>query len=737
MAEGKRFSLHVPLDASGIQDFKPDKAVKVVAFVGKGAAQEAVVRLNADGKGSAHFSFDARPGVVRVVVGPEDATADELKVLQTIGANVSPRAWGASDKLTLSPVVIPARYWWWWLIWCRKFTIRGRVVCADGSAVPGAQVCAYDVDWWWWWTSEDLVGCATTDATGTFEISFRWCCGWWPWWWWARRIWRLEPLLVQRIMPLLQRTPTIPHIPMPDPAPDLAIFDAIRGGGSGRPVPSAPSRAVALQAASSGPRSVTATKRKAIDPAALAALRSQLLAALPASAELAQLRVWPWWPWEPWYDCDPDIIFKVTQHCSGENTVIVDETVWNTRWNIPSTIDVTLVANEEACCIKPCTDPQDCPDGDCLVITDICDDNVGAIGGNPGAPANPAGYLNPGTGDRPFARDVPIFGIFGAAATADYYAFEYSGDGGATWSPVPPASMGGFSCPFWGPGLPAGPVGWHIANFTPTMIDSHLVIESRAHFESSNDPASWGVTRFWDSSCEHLLMNWHTDGLISDGTYRLRVRSWSLVGGHLQNETVLPLCDTTDENGVVVTLDNQVVTGPPTNLDGYPCGPGSVHQCTIEPDTAFVAVRINGVKAGACANVDASKGGTLEIDFVAYDPDSHLAYYTLQALYGDSQVVDLLSAPGATLSAGPATGPVPSCGPLWGPNYGTALGQGAVSPKWQGGVITLTIPNLRDAFPETCCYTLQLFAHKRTIVSCDDSFWGQYNQSDFSLTVVV
>ena len=200
---------------------------------------------------------------------------------------------------------------------------------------------------------------------------------------------------------------------------------------------------------------------------------------------------------------------------------------------------------------------------------------------------------------------------------------------------------------------------------------------------------------------------------------------------------MLPLCDTENDNGVIVTLDNQVVTGPATNLDGFQCGPPTVHLCTIEPDTAFVSVRINGTKQVACANVDAREGGSLEIDFVAYDPDAHLAYYTLQALYGDSLVVDLLSVPGATLSAGPATGPVPSSGPQWGPDYGAALAQGAVSPNWMGGVITLTIPNLHDAFPETCCYTLQLFAHKRTIVNCDDGFWGHYNQSDFSLTVIV
>ena len=44
-------------------------------------------------------------------------------------------------------------------------------------------------------------------------------------------------------------------------------------------------------------------------------VRAQLLEKLPASPELAALRIWPWWPWWPWWDCTPDIIFRVTQDC--------------------------------------------------------------------------------------------------------------------------------------------------------------------------------------------------------------------------------------------------------------------------------------------------------------------------------------------------------------------------------------------------------------------------------------
>ena len=60
-----------------------------------------------------------------------------------------------------------------------------------------------------------------------------------------------------------------------------------------------------------------------------------------------------------------------------------------------------------------------------------------------------------------------------------------------------------------------------------------------------------------------------------------------------------------------------------------------------------------------------------------------------------------------------------------------------MSPTWKGGIITLTITDLHKAFPETCCYQLQLYAHKRTVVSCDHSLWGHTNLSEYSFTVVV
>ena len=80
------YKLTIPLDASGIPDFKPDQAVRVTAEGAKGEISEQVVKLDAKGKGSATFTFEAAPGALHVIAGPESATAKELKNLQTLTA---------------------------------------------------------------------------------------------------------------------------------------------------------------------------------------------------------------------------------------------------------------------------------------------------------------------------------------------------------------------------------------------------------------------------------------------------------------------------------------------------------------------------------------------------------------------------------------------------------------------------------------------------------------------------
>lgn len=757
-ADGKKFRLEIPLDASGIEDFKPDRPIKVVVQRRDGSTQEQSVQLDKQGKGIAAFAFDQNPGSLRVVVGPDDASAEELLGMQTIAFDLSGQQWVGRTELTLEPTLISAYYWYWWPIWCRTFTIRGRVLCPDGKPVAGATVCAYDVDAFWWWCSTQQVGCATTDLSGSFTIKFRWCCGWWPWWWWLHRPWRLEPLLAERIVPILQRELKLTKIPTPGPQPDPVIFEQLLTQQdpklSRRPplttlTAGIETKTTGMMSAVGEVGDATHKATTAFDPARLESLRMSLIERLPVIPDLDRLRLWPWWPWQPWWDCTPDIIFRVTQNCQGHDQVIVDETCWDTRWDIPTTLNVTLTANSQACCVGDRGDPE----GDCLWITDACDDFVGFIGGNIGALAAPAGYLSPGAvsvfGDRPYAATIPIQGRFGLGAAADYYEFEWSDNNGVTWHDMAPGTVAGFTRWYIGhPLVGVGPVSSYPQAFPIVNISGRNVIESRLHFEANNGAGTWGITRGWDAATQDFLVQWLTENNFADGTYRLRVKSWTLSGGALVNPRYLPLCDTTDENKIILTIDNRLVgaaSGHPPSTPDHPCGPGTVHLCTLEPDTDILSVKIIHTNAtettvDPCGNVPITTTDTLQVDFFAYDPDGHLAEYTLIATYGENLYRDLLALGGTLTPLVSPPPPVPAAVQL-GPTYADArsanpppLG-GAAAPIWRGGALRLRV-SAPLAFPETCCYQLELRAYKRTIVNCDHNL-AHANLSEYSFMIVV
>lgn len=725
---GGSYRLTVPLDASGIEDRDPKGQAKVAVRGGAGISQSRVVDFDRSGHGTAEFAFEAAPGALQVLVGPADASDAELDGLQTLQATVSPRHWAGSAELALRPIVIAPYFWWWWRYWCRTFVIRGRVLCPDGSPVPGAQVCAYDVDWWFFWSSTQLAGCATTDISGAFEIRFRWCCGWWPWWWWRQRVWRLEPHLVGRVNELVRVNPELNLTAASGDRPSLAPFGRLLEGGSR---PDALERLV---------RSSVGT---------LDQLRERLITKLPAASELQALRVWPWWPWRPWWDCTPDIIFKVTQDCLGDSTVIVDEGVAETRWNIPNPLDVTLIANSQACCRPICHDPP-CEGGACIIVDRVCHYPIAEISGNLGAPAGPSGYWNPGpvppdsyNYHRPFAGIVPVYKNPGDLLGVDYLEFEYSADGGGTWNALPSGAAVPFKRQRWDvPGSP--PAVNEPFFFDSISFPGHTVVETREHREGVVG-GTWdvpGADHYWLSTNWDLLVPIDSRQF-DDGTYQFRAVGWNDGGGGtLINRRVLPLCGSDDENNLVLTFDNQVVT-PIGHPVAHLCG--GVHQCTTEPDTHIVAVRINGIPVEACGTVE-TLTGVLEVDFMVQDTAAlpglarHLGFYTLYSLWGLNQNRNLLEQPGASvavLGGGPSGW---ASGQTTG-NYGTALAQGAVAPHWEGGTFRLTMP-LNQAFPVPCCYQLELLGYKRPIAGyqsglafvCSDSlaFW---NRTQYSLGV--
>ena len=163
------FSLEIPLDLSQIAAGADAQELRVVARAQDGSLTSGTVTGEAGDLASVRLSFPRRPGPLQILAGPASATETQLVNLQTISVNVPARTWGEAAAVAIDPIVVAPYFWWWWLEWCRTFVIRGRVTCADGSPVPAATVCAYDLDWWFWWTSTELLGCATTDINGVFR----------------------------------------------------------------------------------------------------------------------------------------------------------------------------------------------------------------------------------------------------------------------------------------------------------------------------------------------------------------------------------------------------------------------------------------------------------------------------------------------------------------------------------------------------------------------------------------
>ncbi|WP_137699683.1 carboxypeptidase-like regulatory domain-containing protein [Marimonas lutisalis] len=697
----EKYVLRVPIDASGVEDRSELKALKAV-FVGKGGVLASTgVKLDRDGQGVAEFRMD-RPHGGQVILGPPDADDDELPGLQTLHVDISPRLWAEKAELLLDPVIVHPWYWHWWLRWCRTFVIRGKLVCPDGNPVPGAEVCAFDVDRFWWWCSKQQVGCATTDANGNFTIKFRWCCGWWPWWWWRRRVWQVDPKVFRLIDDLVRDIPEIVPLPKPDPVPSTEVLDRLLadGGTIKRP-----------------PEPIAAPER-------LSRIRPDLVRRLPAAPHLEALRIWPWVPWHPWTDCTPDIIFHSTQDCGQGEVVILDESCGDARWNIPTLLDVTLVATNEACCVQ--LPPTECEDEECIVLTHVCDDLVATIGGNLGAQATPEGYRNPSPPappagsywhDRPYGGIVPIRGV--CTDWFDYYAFEYSGDGGTTWAPLPPAATLHMSRTYFDFG---GPPWFQSVPFNFAMVDGKWVCETLGHWESVNGPRTWVGDRT-------VLLRWQTANLFSDGVYHLRLRAYREAGGALIDLGIPDRCTHLGDNDVAVAIDNRIVgpgSGHPTS-PSHPVPPGGVHLETTEPDTDFVSITLGGGTIGPCGNIDRdaiSPATPLVIEFMASDSSAHLARYSLRALWGENNAVNLLNA-GTLSMVGPGQP---------GPTYGAAIGQGAAAPKWEGGTMRLTITDGEKAFPEPCCYLLDLWAWKRTIVNCDEDY-NYRNHSTMTLAV--
>lgn len=178
---------------------------------------------------SFHLPF---PCGFRIVLGRAEVPDSVFLSTELAAQWVSPRSakTGGNPKLAfeLEPIAIEATRYKLWLLWCRRYRIRGRVVCRNwhwnghhfvlcDDPVPGATVEINDVDCLWWFCRRDLITTATTAPDGTFEAEFWWCCG--PWRPWYPLPWDLDLDLLERIRRLVEEVRPVLPIPIPDRRP--------------------------------------------------------------------------------------------------------------------------------------------------------------------------------------------------------------------------------------------------------------------------------------------------------------------------------------------------------------------------------------------------------------------------------------------------------------------------------------------------------------------------------------
>lgn len=737
------------LDLSQVSktDFKSDLDLRVAVVREGKILGSSVVKAPSSAAQRAAFAVEFQPiGVIPcpviLVIGPNVADREFLgmdavkRVVDVAAPAGQPggkaKAADLAAKIDIGAVPIDPSIYICWIRCCSYYTIRGRVVCRQwsydpetrrwflcDSPVPGAKVHIYDVNCFLWWCWRHEIGTATTDINGNFSFTFLWCCfRWFPW---LDAKWTVDPELYRRISQLLASANiTLPPVP-PQPGPDPALLQSLFGralaaSGSRRTLPAAPGMAAASSLSAEA-----------------------LLKVLPPSAEMEALHVWPWWPWG---NCGPNIVFEATQFCHDRFNVVYAESNAQTRWDIPTSLSVTLVANELACCIPTCRDPE-CPD--CLKLTWVCNtptDQISALVG----PPDLRGFANTlAKSDLAFIGALQIRG----AAGVPYFKVQWSFNGGA-FTDMPTPVFGGFSRSYWNgssmvPVLPPG--------FTPQLKNGQVVMVSRQHYEVLN-PA---IPRFGPPPGEVIwndydtLFYFNTPG-IADGLYQLQLVGYDVDASDnliLSSARVLPTCGERTGETLYLRVDNNQGIHPlPTPT--HPCGGSTIHFCTNEPDCFIRSIcknegRVDMVCVSACDIVHMKPDDTLTIHFSVTCPpttnDGHLGGYTLDAEYGVAQILNLgLAAPAApcpsllteprgTFEADPTV--------EIGPDYVSALGQGAPRPQWYGGDYKVTLRGCD--FPESCAYLFRLCAWKRTTNGCTVSacYNLDYNQFEVSLTIVL
>lgn len=670
---------------------------------------------------------------VNIVVAPN------LPVREFLGASsekrrISPRQFKENvadirkDKITVEVGLAKI-----WLAFCQTYTIRGRVVCRKfvrfdsieqmpvfcDEPVPGAKVEAFDVDCWWYWWKKDFIKSAITDMNGYFEIKFRWCCL--PWYPNLKQKWTPDLELLDTIREVFaQAKPPLPPPPKEALRSPVSFLEYMRQ----------------FDITGLGSKTESADLPNMLDAAPTLGKEASLSKVRLPMVPCSRL---PCWPFRK-SDCRPDVILKVTQECKGALEVIYEETRADTRWNIANDLYVTLLADcDKACSIPICDDlpPEDCIQFTkigCLVdIPEICTESTSPIfgyyNGSTNVPCTSTNRI-----DRPFGGVLEIEGFgFVAAENSDfdYYKVQYAPYGTTSYTDIETLTIERY---YWFNPPATTPPFTVRATFDATTYDAKdNLIKTVELWRKDWEAANPGQALFPTPTNRDMLVRWNTRN-VPDDVYTLRILGYRKNNGGLDGPYPVVSCvDTSKEETMLLRLDNRQDGHPPSSAS-HPCGFGTVHSCSSEPDCDFVrVVKNDGLKGSkeinGCDMVKLKDTDTLTIYYDVGDEDGHLSHYCLSAHYAESQVFNIVNHCESATDKGSA--PVSdSSGTYYpGPHYTQALTQGATRPHWYGGRFKV---QLQGSDFISCAYLFRLRVWKRTTNGC----WLIYgNRCEFSFCI--
>jgi len=235
----------------------------------------------------------------------------------------------------------------------------------------------------------------------------------------------------------------------------------------------------------------------------------------------------------------------------------------------------------------------------------------------------------------------------------------------------------------------------------------------------------------WDTYDTSVIPN---VARVADGLYAFRFIGYAADAADnlvLSTMRVLPTCGQEREDITDVRLDNRSMALH--IVPGIPCT--TVHACNAEPDCYIRSICKNeGTTSEHCITpceiVSLAATDTLTIHFTVTCPptaeDGHLGGYQMGAYFGASQSFTIGTGLYGTFQ--------PDSTFEVGPDYASALLQGALRPHWYGGNYKVTLKGAD--FPDCCAYLIDLFAWKRSTNGCSDPISGHNNRYQVTFTVL-